>query len=201
MEVRSRGGSGGDDAHSAQGVQELRRLCDDVLAEAGKDGEGGAEAELQSSPERLQRVLPVGGTTFSVKLVDAQFPPYAQVIPEATERAVRVPRLPFSDALRAVSLAASDRTGGVKLTIENGKLRFESESPESGEGFDEVPIEYDGPTLTVGFNARYFLDVLGAMTEDEVIIGISGELDPAVIKPATESTKQSYLAVVMPMRI
>jgi DNA polymerase-3 subunit beta len=39
------------------------------------------------------------------------------------------------------------------------------------------------------------------MTEDEVIIGISGELDPAVIKPATESTKQSYLAVVMPMRI
>jgi DNA polymerase-3 subunit beta len=136
-----------------------------------------------------------------VKLVDAQFPPYAQVIPEATERAVRVPRLPFSDALRAVSLAASDRTGGVKLTIESGKLRFESESPESGEGFDEVPIEYDGPTLTVGFNARYFLDVLGAMTEDEVIIGISGELDPAVIKPATESTKQSYLAVVMPMRI
>jgi DNA polymerase III subunit beta len=178
-----------------KGIHELKRLCDESKSEGG---EANTIALAHSGPNAFWQLA---GFRFSVKLVDAQFPPYAQVIPEATERAVRVPRLPFSDALRAVSLAASDRTGGVKLTIENGKLRFESESPESGEGFDEVPIEYDGPTLTVGFNARYFLDVLGAMTEDEVIIGISGELDPAVIKPATESTKQSYLAVVMPMRI
>jgi DNA polymerase-3 subunit beta len=178
-----------------KGIQELKRLCDESKSE------GGSENTISLAHSGPNAYWQLAGFRFSVKLVDAQFPPYAQVIPESTERAVRVPRLPFSDALRAVSLAASDRTGGVKLTIENGKLRFESESPESGEGFDEVPIEYDGPTLTVGFNARYFLDVLGAMTEDEVIIGISGELDPAVIKPATESTKQSYLAVVMPMRI
>jgi DNA polymerase-3 subunit beta len=178
-----------------KGIHELKRLCDESKSEGG---DANTISLAHSGPNAFWQLA---GFRFSVKLVDAQFPPYAQVIPEATERAVRVPRLPFADALRAVSLAASDRTGGVKLTIENGKLRFESESPESGEGFDEVPIEYDGPTLTVGFNARYFLDVLGAMTEDEVIIGISGELDPAVIKPASESTKQSYLAVVMPMRI
>ncbi len=183
-----------------KGIHELKRLCDESKTDAPKD-EKGEPTTIQLAHSGPNAFWELAGFRFSVKLVDAQFPPYSQVIPEATEKAVRVPRLPFSDALRAVSLAASDRTGGVKLTIENGKLRFESESPESGEGFDEVPIEYDGPVLTVGFNARYFLDVLGAMDEDEVIIGISGELDPAVIKPATESTKQSYLAVVMPMRI
>ena len=83
--------------------------------------------------------------TFSVKLVDAQFPPYAQVIPQNSEQKVRVPRAAFADALRAVSIAASERTGGVKLTLAKGTMRITSESPESGDGFDEVPIDYDGP--------------------------------------------------------
>ena len=82
-----------------------------------------------------------------------------------------------------------------------GTLRITSESPESGNGFDEVPVDYAGPDLTIGFNAKYFLDVLAAIDDDEVILGISGELDPAVLRPGTESAEQSYVAVVMPMRI
>jgi DNA polymerase-3 subunit beta len=100
-----------------------------------------------------------------------------------------------------VSVAASDRTGGVKLTLGAGKIRFESESPDSGEGFDEVPADYQGSDVTIGFNARYFLDVLAAITDEEVTLGISGELDPAVIKPASDSKNRSYQAVIMPMRI
>ena len=37
--------------------------------------------------------------------------------------------------------------------------------------------------------------------DDEVTIGVSGDLDPAVIKPATASGNTSYIAVIMPMRI
>jgi DNA polymerase III subunit beta len=179
-----------------KGVLELKRLCEEGRAEGSEDGP--TLKMVQSGPNAF---FELGGFMFSVKLVDAQFPPYQQVIPETSERAIRAPRLPLADALRAVSLAASDRTGGVKLTLGSSKMRFESESPESGEGFDEVPIEYDGPNVTIGFNARYFLDVLNAISDDEIILGVSGELDPAVLRPATESTKQSYLAVVMPMRI
>lgn len=180
-----------------KGVLELKRLCEEAKAD-GNSEDGTALKMVQSGPNAF---FELGGFMFSVKLVDAQFPPYQQVIPETSERAIRAPRLPLADALRAVSLAASDRTGGVKLTLDSGKMRFESESPESGEGFDEVPVEYDGPNVTIGFNARYFLDVLSAIEDDEIILGVSGELDPAVLRPATESTKQSYLAVVMPMRI
>jgi DNA polymerase III subunit beta len=182
-----------------KGVLELKRLCDEASGEASKaEAEGGMLELTQSGPNAF---FQLAGFSFSVKLVDAQFPPYQQVIPESTERAIRAPRLPFSDALRAVSLAASDRTGGVKLSLGSGKLRIESESPEAGEGFDEIQIDYDGPNVTIGFNARYFLDVLNAIDDDEMIMGISGELDPAVIKPGRESTEKSYLAVIMPMRI
>lgn len=158
-----------------KGVLELRRLCDEARAEGTKGDDQTAEIKISQSGPNAFFVL--GSVELSVKLADAQFPPYQQVIPETSERAVRAPRLPFADALRAVSIAASDRTGGVKLTLGGGKMRFESESPESGEGFDEVPCEYDGPEITIGFNARYFLDVLAAIEDDEVIVGVSGELE------------------------
>jgi len=175
-------------------ILELRRLCDELNAEGSKD----QKPEITITQSGSSAFFQAGTTTFSVKLVDAQFPPYAQVIPQATEKKVRVARGPLADALRAVSIAASERTGGVKMQLGGGTMRITSESPESGDGSDEVPIEYNGPAITVGFNAKYFLDVLGALGEDEVELGLSGELDPAVVKPVSE---RKFLAVVMPMRI
>jgi DNA polymerase-3 subunit beta len=177
-------------------IQELRRLCDDALSDGVK--EGGKDAQLQITKSGSSAFFQGAGTTFSVKLVDAQFPPYAQVIPQSSDKKVRVPRAAFADALRAVSIAASERTGGVKLALLKGTMRITSESPESGDGFDEIPIDYDGPAITIGFNAKYFLDVLGALDDEEIILGMSGELDPAVVKPSSD---RQFLAVVMPMRI
>lgn len=175
-------------------IHELRRLADEAKAEK----ETPSVQITQSGPNAF---FGVAGMTFSVKLVDAQFPPYQQVIPAGSDKSVRAPRAQLMDALRAVSLAASDRTGGVKLTITQRALRITSESPESGNGFDEVPIDYEGNDVTIGFNAKYFLDVLASVDGDEVTLSVSGELDPAVIRPADEVNQQSYVAVIMPMRI
>jgi len=175
-------------------VQELRRLCDDIAAEAKE----GAKAQVQIAQSGSSAFFQGGGMSFAVRLVDAQFPPYSQVIPQNSEKKVRVPRSAFAEALRAVSIAASERTGGVKLAVTKGTMRITTESPESGEGFDEIPIDYAGPNMTIGFNAKYFLDVLSALDDDEVELGLGGELDPAVVRPASP---RQFLAVVMPMRI
>jgi len=174
-------------------IHELKKLCDEVLAEA-KDG----KQEVQITQSGASAFFQTPGSVFSVKLVDAQFPPYAQVIPANSEKKVRVPRAIFADALRAVSIAASERTGGVKLSLTPGTMRISSESPESGDGSDEVPVDYQGAPMTIGFNAKYFLDVLGALDDEDVVLGLSGELDPAVVRPGGE---RAFLAVVMPMRI
>jgi DNA polymerase-3 subunit beta len=181
-------------------IQELRRLCDEMLAEPR---ESDKKPELLITQSGSSAFFQGAGMTFSVKLVDAQFPPYAQVIPQSSEKVVRAPRNAFADALKAVSVAASERTGGVKLSLAKGSMRITSESPESGDGFDEIPVEYAGPNMSIGFNAKYFLDVLAAVTDDEVAIGLSGELDPAVLRPAgaTTTSDRQFLAVVMPMRI
>ena len=186
-------------------IHELRRLCDEMTAEGPTTGADGVKKkpELLITQSGSSAFFQGAGMTFSVKLVDAQFPPYSQVIPQSSDKVVRAPRVAFADALKAVSVAASERTGGVKLSLAKGSMRITSESPESGDGFDEIPVEYAGPNMSIGFNAKYFLDVLASVTDDEVEISLSGELDPAVLRPAGATTKsdRQFLAVVMPMRI
>src|SRR5688572_17799580 len=176
-----------------KGIQELKRLCD----EAKSDGTSSISV-LQSGTNAFFRVP---GLQLGIKLVEVQFPPYNQVIPQSTQHQVHAPRALIADALKAVSLAANDRTGGVKVTLGSNVMRFTSESPESGDGFDEVPVEYNGNELTVGFNAQYLLQVLASIEQEDVVLGVSGELDPATVRPASPPGRSDYLAVIMPMRI
>ncbi|HNS95713.1 MAG TPA: DNA polymerase III subunit beta [Polyangiaceae bacterium] len=179
-------------------ITELRKLTDEFKGLDAKSESPTMVTITQFGPNAF---FSIGDTRFSVKLVDAQFPAYQQVIPKSSERVVRAPRAILMDALRAVSLAASDRTGGVQLSIESGTMRILSESPESGDGSDELPVEYTGTAMKIGFNAKYLLDVLAVLDDEEVDLLLSGELDPAIIKPTGESDGRSFVGVVMPMRI
>jgi DNA polymerase III subunit beta len=176
-----------------KGIHELKRLCD----EAKSDGTGTISV-MQSGTNAFFRVP---GLQLGIKLVEVQFPPYGQVIPQSTQHKVVVSRALLADALKAVSLAANDRTGGVKITLASNVMRFTSESPESGDGFDEVPVDYTGNELTVGFNAHYLLQVLSSIEQEDVMLGVSGELDPATVRPGKPVERSDYLAVIMPMRI
>ncbi len=176
-----------------KGIHELKRLCD----EAKGDGTTTISV-LQSGTNAFFRVP---NLQLGIKLVEVQFPPYGQVIPQSTQHRIVAPRALVADALKAVSIAANDRTGGVKVTLGSNIMRFASESPESGDGFDEVPVEYTGHELTVGFNANYLMQVLSCMDQPDVVLGVSGELDPATVQPGAQASGTDYLAVIMPMRI
>ncbi|MFO0663828.1 MAG: DNA polymerase III subunit beta [Polyangiaceae bacterium] len=193
-------------------IMELRGLCDEALSQAAQGGNEGANREVTITQSGASAFFQFGSMTFSVKLVDAQFPPYGQVVPQSSDKAIKASRAELASALRAVSIAASERTGGVKVQIGAGSMRISSESPDSGDGFDELPVDYDGAGVTIGFNAKYFLDVLGALDSDTVVLSLNGELDPAVLRPGqgeadgkgakgTSATNRDFLAVIMPMRI
>ncbi len=193
MEIRVGKGQRGDWTMllPSKGVRELGRLC----------------AQAQDAAENIE-VIRSGAHAFfrfpdmlfGTRLIDAQFPPYEKVIPSAPKHSARFSRSEMTDALKAVSVAASKRTGGVRLALEKRAVRLASESAESGAAFDKVAAEYDGPPVAIGLNARYLLDALGAMDADEVLLGVSGELDPALLRPAA-AARGEYTAVVMPMRV
>lgn len=177
-----------------KGILEIRRLCDELKSEKGAS-EGSPLKLLRGGPNVF---FATSDSTLAIKLVDAQFPPYQQVIPQRVEQTVRVGRAQLIDVLRAMSVAASERTGSVKLGVSKGVMRVTSENPDSGDALDEIPIDYAGNDMTIGFNVRYLIDALTALEEDEVKLGLSGELDPVMLEPASA---RKFLAIVMPMRI
>lgn len=182
----------------SKAIHELKRIVDELRKEKPAAGAGpvtiGIGAASSQGPVFFQRE----GMTMSSKLVDAAFPSYEQVIPTATDRTVSVSRLTFLDALRAISLVAADRTNGVKLAVTQGKIEVTSENPDVGAGRDEIDAELKGPDVTIGFNSKYVIDVLNALSSDEIALDLSGELDPGVVRPVG---RDDFIGVIMPMRI
>lgn len=182
-----------------KGVQELKRLIEDVKADQ-KRADGDAAATIGVTTTGGNAFFRGSDVLLSVKLADEQFPPYSKVIPQQQTRRVLIGRLALIDSLRRISLVSNDKSGVVRLAVDNGVLRIVSENPDVGEGSEELDVDYAGEAVTIGFNAKYVLDVLGALDDDEVALELSGELDPGVIKPAGDSASD-FVGVIMPMRI
>lgn len=133
----------------------------------------------------------------AVKLIDSPFPPYEQVIPKTNEKTVIVRRAALLEALKRAQLMSSE-TRGVKFALDKGILRVASDNPELGEAREELEVSYTSTPVAIGFNPKYFTELLGQMDCEEVRLDLSGELDPVIIRPADQD---DYLGVIMPMRI
>lgn len=174
-----------------KGVGELKRALEDA-----KGGDGG---EIEVASAAGHAFFRHGETLLSVKLADEQFPPYAKVIPQKQGKVVVTDRGGFIEALKRISLVAADKSGGVQLHLEEGQVRIQSQNPDVGEGHEELPVDYAGESLSIGFNAKYLLDAFSALKHDEVRLELNGELDPGVVRPSGDGV--DYVGVVMPMRI
>ncbi|MEK6607203.1 MAG: DNA polymerase III subunit beta, partial [Myxococcota bacterium] len=142
--------------------------------------------------------LRAGEAVLSAKLADAVFPPYEQVIPRENDKVLVMDRVALLEALKRVSLVASDRTYGIKFEAAPGELRVTSDNPDVGDAREQIDLEYKGAALSVGFNARYLIDLLSEMGSEQVRAELAGELDAALFRPVSTD---DYLGVVMPMRI
>lgn len=151
-------------------------------------------------PGKTHLFLTAGSARFGVKLVEAQFPLYEQVIPKKSERALTVSRAALCGALQAVKLAADARTAAVRLTHAGDVLRVAAASADAGNADDEVDCEATGAAgeMTIGVNANYLVEALSALTCDSVTLSMSAELDPVVLRARGDD---GYLAVVMPMKV
>jgi DNA polymerase-3 subunit beta len=180
-----------------KGIAELKRLIEDAKADAKTAKEEGPP-QIAVATHGGSAFFKREGIVLSVKLADEQFPPYGRVIPQHQEKRVVVSRVQLTEALKRMSLVSSDTSGGVRFMVSAGSLRIVSENPDIGEGSEELDVDYAGEAITIGFNAKYILEVLGSLTDDEVALELAGELDPGVLKPVSDTM---FVGVVMPMRI
>ena len=170
-----------------KGVQELKRLLDEA-----------PDAECQLGFADNSALFKKPGLTMVMRLIDGQFPEYQRVIPKEGEKVVNVPKLRFLEGLKRIMLLSVDKSYAVKIGLSDNLLRITSQNPDLGEAKDDVEVAYRGGGVSIGFNARYLIDVLSAVEGDEVVFELGDEHSPGVIHLPGERT---YTAVVMPMRV
>ena len=177
-----------------KGLQELKKL----LSEATESGEEKPEAKLGFLDNSAIFRRP--GVVLVMRLIEGLFPDYKQVIPKAGEKVVKLGRARFGETLRRISLLSSDKAHAVKLDLSKGVLRVLSQNPDLGDAKEDVPVEYEGEPLKIGFNARYLTEVLAVIQSGDVQLELADDLSPGVLRGAEEAD-QGFTAVVMPMRI
>jgi DNA polymerase-3 subunit beta len=170
-----------------KGLAELRKLVE--------DGEG----TWRMSFAENQAVFCKGSTSFSMRLLEGDFPDYTQVIPKAWQRRIELPRDALVSALRRVSILAAEKSHPVRLAVENGGVVVTARQPEAGEAREELEATVEGTDLEIGFNARYFRDALVALDTDTVVVEIGDSLSPCLVRPRDEDADELY--VIMPMRL
>lgn len=170
-----------------KGVSEISKILE--------SGDEPVSIQLQGGVAHLTR----GAVELSMRLVEGEFPDYKQVVPQKSERRLLVGAEALLAALRRVSIVSSERTRGVKLQIEPTRLELSSINPDLGEANEEIASEYDGEAFSIGFNAKYLIDVLGVLgSVTQVEIGFNDEVSPGVVRFEGDA---NFLYVVMPMRL
>lgn len=153
---------------------------------------------IEISIEGSQFYLKNESTILMIRLIEGKYPNYQQFVPQKLPHKVMINRNEFLNSLERVALLANQKSKAVLLNIVSDKMEISSNNPELGEAKEEIEIEYSGPELKLGFNARYLLDVLTSMEDSKVVLEINNHLSPGVIRPAEDL---NYTCVVMPMRI
>jgi DNA polymerase-3 subunit beta len=167
------------------------------LIEIKKLSDGGPGSIELSATEKFL-FAGKGDTEVWVRLLDAEFPDYMQVVPKENRIIANVPRGAFHDVLKRVSVMAPDKVNSVRLSFSGKQLEVSTNSPDLGEARDLLPIEFEGAPVKVGFNGRYLQDALGGISDDTVRMELKDEVSQVIVRPATE---KNFVAVIMPMRI
>lgn len=173
-------------------VSELRRF----LSTKPEDNDENGKVKMSIGEKHVLFV--VGKIQFLTRLIDGAYPNYENVLPQSNEKKMSIGRDAFVRVLRRVSVMSRERASAVRFDLEEDKLTVLSSSPELGEAKEEIAVDYKSDTLTLGFNARYVLDVLGAMTSETVTFELQDPLSPVLVK---EGGNEEYKCVIMPMRI
>jgi DNA polymerase-3 subunit beta len=140
-------------------------------------------------------------TSVYTRLVEGPYPNYEQVIPKDNDRYAIADKASLTQALKRMSVIASDQTHRIKMSFNTGMLKFSVTTPDLGEASDELPVNYTGDQLDIGFNATYLLEILRFMPTEQVRLTFKAPERAATIEPEGWDDTAKYLCLVMPLRL
>jgi len=177
---------------SSGGLQHVMRLAEEV-----------DEVTIYLGEHQLS--FEMGNTTLHTRLVEGSFPNYEQVLPKNNDRRIVCDRDALNDGIRRVKISADRVTNQVRFSAEGKKLVLSASGTEGSRAEDEVPIEYDGDAISIGFNHSYVEDILKHFKTENVIIALDRPDSAAIFVPGedieADILSRDDLCLLMPLRL
>lgn len=131
------------------------------------------------------------------RLIDAEFPNYEKVIPTDVATKVSIDREELLKAVKICSIFARETANIVTFSIQKEKMVVSAKTPSLGENTVDVDAGLTGEENEIAFNARYILDALGNISENDLSFEMTGPLNPGVFRIEGNPT---FLHLIMPIR-
>lgn len=144
----------------------------------------------------------IGHRVLTSRKLTGQFPNYEAVMPRDNNKFVVVRSEDLMGSIQRVAQFADERSGAVKLRLEQNEVKISSQSTESGESEDTIETPYSFDPLIVGFNSAYLIDFLKATgSTGEVRLEFKDAQSAGQVRPEDPESEYKYRYIIMPMRI
>jgi DNA polymerase-3 subunit beta len=144
----------------------------------------------------------VGHRTLSSRKLSGQFPNFEAVMPRDNTKFAVVRSSELAASIQRVAQFADERSGAIRMRLEDNELKVSANSTESGESEDTIDTPYSSDPIVVGFNSGYILDFLKALDNaGEVRLEFKDSQSAGQMRPEDPEAEYKYRYVLMPMRI
>ncbi len=156
------------------------------------------ESQVRISFNENQMIMRYGDFELSSRLIEGDYPDYAQIIPDSFSSESTFPVDVMIQKIRAASLFTTAGVNSVefRLNTTDNKIEISSDSTQKGEHEDQIEADIFGDKNSILLNHRYVLDGLQNMSE-EVEFKMNNSDSPCLFK---EKDEDSYKYIVMPIR-
>ncbi|AFM05270.1 DNA polymerase III, beta subunit [Bernardetia litoralis DSM 6794] len=164
---------------------------------------------LPSSPQEIQLEFNDTNVFFSFanikmvsRLIDERFPDYENVIPTNNDKNLNIDRSQLLSSLKRISIYANKTSQQIRFKLENNNLLISAEDVDfSNEAKENLPCDYDGETLEIGFNGKFLMEMLSNLNCDTVHFEFSEPNRAALMYPSEATGDENILMLVMPVML
>ena len=164
---------------------------------------GSTDAEtMEFADDDSTLFFKVGGRVLTSRKLTGQFPNYEAVLPRDNNKFVIVRSEDLMASIQRVAQFADERSGAIKIRLEQNELKLSSQSTDAGESEDTIETPYNYDPLVVGFNSQYLIDFLKAIgNSGEVRLEFKDAQSAGQMRPEDGNEDVKYRYILMPMRI
>lgn len=139
------------------------------------------------------------GVELISRLVDGQYPDYAQIIPKETKTTVSVVKKDFVQAIKAASLFSKTGVNDVHLSMDpdQSTVRVDSGNTQFGNYVTSVGATISGEHTKITFNYRYLLEGINSFSATDIEFRIVDGSNPCIVSPKGNNR---HMYIIMPIK-